>query len=235
MYLIWSGCPLIPKGEPHALNIRPPWKHILPGHYGDKEVISDDAHDANQKKNGICVGIKKCKEIWESGYLENETYCKKKWGMMSHARKMLLRNWIFFFPQCPTTSNLVFGHQHQTPHQIQVCLTLFKLSPHQRIISQILSMQQHATNQKHPTILTQMFTWVILFVFYLWTSMSTMCGWAEHSMLCKSIAAIPFVENFKFNIEGQANKELIFFLILTMNITKGFGIVNGSAIYLPLM
>lgn len=65
--------PLIPKGEPSIVRIRPHRGHVLIGHYKDKEVTTQDAHDAN-KKNGICGNIRKHIENWERCYLENETY-----------------------------------------------------------------------------------------------------------------------------------------------------------------
>ena len=40
------GRPLIPKGEPPTLQVRPPWDHVLVGRYIDKEVNIEDAHDA---------------------------------------------------------------------------------------------------------------------------------------------------------------------------------------------
>jgi hypothetical protein len=47
---------------------------FLAKHYRDKEVIVEDALDANQKKGGICGGIWKYIGIWVKGSLENETY-----------------------------------------------------------------------------------------------------------------------------------------------------------------
>ena len=41
------GQPLIPKGKPPAIQIRPPWGHVLDGHYVDKKVTTEDAYDAN--------------------------------------------------------------------------------------------------------------------------------------------------------------------------------------------
>lgn len=41
---LWSWSPLIPKGELLALQIRPPWAHVLVGHYRDKEVTNVGAH-----------------------------------------------------------------------------------------------------------------------------------------------------------------------------------------------
>ena len=71
---MWQGddcvCLLIVKGEPPAPQIRPPWGHVLAGCYGDKEVIVEDALDANQKKDGIRGGTRKCIESWKSGCLE---------------------------------------------------------------------------------------------------------------------------------------------------------------------
>ena len=49
-----QGCLFIPKGKPLALQIRPPWGHVLVGHYRNKEVIVEDAHDANNNNKKIC-------------------------------------------------------------------------------------------------------------------------------------------------------------------------------------
>lgn len=71
------GRPLIPKGEPHALHVIPPWGHFLVGHHEDKEMIVEDAHDARTKREEeeeICCGVMKYIEIWEKCCLENETY-----------------------------------------------------------------------------------------------------------------------------------------------------------------
>ena len=43
------GRPLIPKGEPLAFQIRPPWGHVLIGCYKDMKVTTEDAYVANQK------------------------------------------------------------------------------------------------------------------------------------------------------------------------------------------
>lgn len=40
-YVDWYGhcCPVVPKGKPPALQIMPPWGHILTGCYKDNEVL----------------------------------------------------------------------------------------------------------------------------------------------------------------------------------------------------
>ena len=47
--------PLISKGKPLALQIRPPWGEVLAIGYKDKEMIVEDAHVANQKNMGFVV------------------------------------------------------------------------------------------------------------------------------------------------------------------------------------
>ena len=84
--------PFISKGDSSALQIRPPWGHVLIGCYRDNEVTAEDAHDANQKKDGIHCGIRKYIEIWKSGCLENETYCEKMEDHITHSKDV--EEWI---------------------------------------------------------------------------------------------------------------------------------------------
>jgi len=101
------GRPLLPSGDPPALQIRPPWGHVLPGRYGDKEVTADDARDANQKKDGIRAGIRKYIKIWESGCLENDTYHQKMEDYVTYW-KDVAEELDAPFPPTPPTLQLGF-------------------------------------------------------------------------------------------------------------------------------
>lgn len=79
------GRPFILRGEPPALQIRPPW---VIGHYKDKELIVEDA---NKNTYNIYGGIRKYLEIWENGCLENET-CRENCRITSPIGKMLLKH-----------------------------------------------------------------------------------------------------------------------------------------------
>ena len=99
---------LIPKGEPLALQIRPPWGHVLARCYENKEVTAEDAHDANPKKM-ICCGIRKYIEIWKSNCLENET-CREKNGGLRHILENCYKELSNFFPLMSPKLHLVSGH-----------------------------------------------------------------------------------------------------------------------------
>ena len=58
--------PLIPKGKPRALQINPSWCHVHARCCEHKEVIDEDAHDANQKKMGFVVVYKSTLKLYES-------------------------------------------------------------------------------------------------------------------------------------------------------------------------
>ena len=106
---------------PPTLQNRPPWGHVLVGRYKNKEVIGEDAHDVNQKKEQENEFIAIQGNTLKFGILivYIMEFIMKIWRITSPTGKMLMRNWFIHFPLCFVSYNLVFGHQQHIPRQTQ--------------------------------------------------------------------------------------------------------------------